>query len=482
LRKFFVQNIFFLILVNLLVKPAWIFGIDRNVQNAVGHENYGLYQALFNLSLIFQTLLDFGLQNYNTRTVARSPQALHKLFPNIIAAKGILSLVYLVVVGTIGYLLGYRGNTLLLLLALCIVQILNSLVIYLRSNVAAMHRFKADSILSVADRLFMIGICSALLFYKPLAQSFRIEWFVYAQIAAYIFTSVAAFIMCLRLSSFNWVNIDLKRIYVICKGSIPYAVLIFLMAIYMRSDAFLLERLLRDSKPHEAGVYAASFRLLDVANNVTGVLFASILLPMYGRLLALRSSVQPIVNTSIHLLLPLSIATTITTLFFGNDIMMLLYDNATEYDGRILQVLMFSFPMCCLTYIFSTLITADGRLKYLIFISIVAVFLNLSTNLIFVPQFGALASALACVVTQSLVATLCIVASYRAKYGLIFQSSVMAKYLLFVVLLLPMIYGVHTLTSTGLMARLAAVGAAIFACMVICGFVSKSKIKALLSR
>jgi O-antigen/teichoic acid export membrane protein len=475
LRKFFVQNIFFLILVNLLVKPAWIFGIDRNVQNAVGHENYGLYQALFNLSLIFQTLLDFGLQNYNTRTVARSPQALHKLFPNIIAAKGILSLVYLVVVGTIGYLLGYRGNTLLLLLSLCIVQILNSLVIYLRSNVAAMHRFKADSILSVADRLFMIGICSALLFYKPLAQSFRIEWFVYAQIAAYIFTSVAAFIMCLRLSSFNWINIDLKRIYVICKGSIPYAVLIFLMAIYMRSDAFLLERLLRDSKPHEAGVYAASYRLLDVANNVTGVLFSGILLPLFGRLLAKREEVQPIVSTSINLLLPLSIATAITAHFFGTDIMLYLYKDATAYDGKVFGILMLAFPSFSLSYVFSTLLTANGDIRVLIFISLIAAILSVISNVVLIPYFGALGVAAVIVCVQLLVAITNIIYA-RKLLSVSFKGSILLRTILFTAIIIFAAFAVQYFDIT-LIEKLALLALSVLLTYLSIGFFSINKVK-----
>ena len=45
----------------MLVKPAWVFLIDRTVQNRVGHAAYGTYQALFNLGVIFQIILDLKL-------------------------------------------------------------------------------------------------------------------------------------------------------------------------------------------------------------------------------------------------------------------------------------------------------------------------------------------------------------------------------------------------------------------------------------
>jgi len=444
LRRFFVQNIFFLVLVNLIVKPVWIFGIDRNVQNMVGHTGYGTYQALFNLSLIFQTLLDFGLQSYNTRTVAQSPVAMKKLFPNIMITKAILSLVYLIVVMVTGLLLGYKGFTLNLLLALSFAQALNSMVLYLRSNVSAMHHFKTDSILSVMDRLFMIGICSVLLFYKPLSSFFRIEWFVYAQITAYLLTAIIAFIICYRLTKFDWQHYDFRKILVICKKSLPYATLIFLMAIYMRSDAFLLERMLAHSRPEEAGVYAASFRLLDVVNNITGVLFAGILLPMFGRLLAKRESVQPVIDTSANLLFPVGITTTVTALFFGKEIMMALYHEAGTHDGTVLGILLLSFPFYCLSYVYATLLTANGNLKQLIFISFIAVLLSLSLNAVLIPHFGALGAGITSSCVQGLVAIINIIVARRLLHITI-SVQTMLRYLVFIILIVTAGYIIQRL-------------------------------------
>ena len=42
----FIKNIIFLLFLNLLVKPFWILGIDREVQNLLGDASYGTDQAL----------------------------------------------------------------------------------------------------------------------------------------------------------------------------------------------------------------------------------------------------------------------------------------------------------------------------------------------------------------------------------------------------------------------------------------------------
>jgi hypothetical protein len=51
MQKKFLSNLILLVFLNLLVKPFWIF-VEINVQNATGTEQYGMYFALLNLSLI----------------------------------------------------------------------------------------------------------------------------------------------------------------------------------------------------------------------------------------------------------------------------------------------------------------------------------------------------------------------------------------------------------------------------------------------
>ena len=478
MRKFFVKNIIFLILVNLIVKPLWIFGIDQNVQVAVGHEVYGQYVALLNFSIIFQVMLDFGLQNYNNRTVAQSPQTIKTLFPNIVIAKGVLSLGYIVLVLGLGLVWGYSGYPLFLLLLLCFVQVLNSFLLYLRSNISAMQKFKTDSMMSIMDKLFMIAICSVLLFYYSSKANFQIEWFIYAQIAAYLLTAVIAFVASTQLSKIDWTHYDLKKVWLICKQSVPYALLIFLMAIYSRSDISLMERLLDNGK-YEAGVYVASFRFFDTANNVTGVLFASILLPLFGRMLANKEAVQPLIKLSLNLILPIGITTVFVAWFFGNDIMRFsLKSIASDYDGQVLSLLMIAFPGYCIGYVYATLLTANGNLKPLIVISICAVMLNLIMNFILMPLYGAVGAAITCFVTQAFVSVANI---WTAQKLLKLKSDGrwVVQYLLFT-FLVYFICKVCFQLEVSLLQNLIIIAFAAMLTMFICGFLPFKKMLELL--
>lgn len=477
MKKFFVQNVFFLLLVNLVVKPVWIFGIDRNVQNFVGHAAYGQYQAILSFCIIFQIFLDFGLQSFNNRTVAQASETMQDLFPNIIWAKVLLSVIYYLLIFVFGLLIGFHGHALFLLLILGFVQILNSFLLFLRSNVSGMHHFRTDSILSVSDKLLMIIICGALLYLPPWKQHFRIEWFIYAQIASYLLSSLFAFIVCLKLSKIHWHKFHPATVVVIAKKSLPYAILIFSMSVYLRADSVILERILPNGK-EEAGIFAASFRLLDVANNMTGVLFAGILLPMFGRLLAKREAVRPLVYQSLNLLLPVAFTALVMAGFFGNEIMHLLYTDASNYDASVFFVLMCSFPGFCIGYVYATLLTANGNLRPLIYVSLLAVAFNLILNFVLIPRYGALGAALSCAATQCLLSVLNI--RLAGKFiSLNRNGNWLLRYVLFVACMVIAGWLLHQ-TGWHLFLKIAGMGLACISAMAVLGLFPVRKAVAML--
>lgn len=407
MRKSFVQNIAFLILINLIVKPFWVFGIDRNVQNAVGHEVYGLYQAVFNVTIIFQILLDFGLQSYNSRTVSQSPEAMRGLFPNIVAVKALLALLYIAVTFSFGTIIGYDSKGFLLMCILVALQIALSFVLFFRSNIAAFQRFKTDSVFSVADRIIAIAIMATLLFIPKFAAQFRIEWFALAQATSYLLVGIIGFFFCIKFQKIDWSQIKFKKIRVILKQSLPYALIIFLMSLYTRVDAIMIEKISIDGAI--AGKYAAAFRLLDVSNNMTGVLIAGILLPLFGKLIRHRENYQDIVSLSVLLFIPFSLTVAVVVSTWSSDILHLLYKDMTTADGAILMWLIWSFPLFCWNYIFGTLLTANGNVRVLIYVSLFALVLNLGLNFYFIqpedPQ-NAVFAARNVFFTQVLVAIL----------------------------------------------------------------------------
>lgn len=411
MRKTFVTNLALLIFVNLLIKPFWIFGIDRTVQNVVGAESYGFYFALFNLSFLFNIVLDAGITNFNNRNIAQHSQLLTKHFSNIVVLKFALALLYLFI--TIGFalVLGYSTIQIKMLLFLTFNQFLLSLILYLRSNLSALHLFRTDSLISVLDRSLMIAICSVLLWGNVTQQPFRIEWFVYTQTAAYLLTAFITFLFVFSKLDFLRLRFDWHFFLVILKYSYPFALLALLMGFYTRVDSVMLERMLPDGQ-RQAGIYAQSFRILDAAS-MFAYLFAGLLLPMFSKMIKKQEPVNQLVRLAFLLLIIPAITISISAFFFRTQIIDLLYHDHVKESADIFGVLILGFIAISTSYIFGTLLTANGNLKQLNLMAGGGMVANIVLNFILIPRFGAFGSAVASLFTQGLTAFVQVVIAKR---------------------------------------------------------------------
>lgn len=430
MRKKFAVNLFFLFAANLLVKPFWILGIDRVVQNKVGPEVYGTFFAVYNYSFILSIILDFGLNNFNNRAVSRSPQRASEYIVNLIPVKLLLGLLYFVFTFLSAALTGYSELQLKMLLLLAVNQILLSGILFLRSNIAALQYFKTDSLLSVADRLLVIIFCLYLFYSTNDYDAFNIMWFIYAQTLAYLITITIAAVIVGRNVLLKFKFWKSKYTKLILLKSFPFALLALLMGIYSRLDAVMLERMLPNGA-YEAGVYAASYRLLDALNQF-GVLFATLLLPMFAAMIRKGDNTQHLARFGAELLFVISITTAFNGYFFRNEIMLLLYPESNPQWAQIFGLLILCFIPVSSVYIFGTLLTALGSMKTLNTIAAGGVVVNIILNCLLIPAKGAWGAALATLLTQLIVAFAHIMA-VRREQRLRFEYPDTIKLFLFVI-------------------------------------------------
>ena len=400
MKRKFVTNLLLLLFLNILIKPFWIFGIDRTVQNVVGAESYGLYFSLLNFSMILNILLDLGITNYNNRNIAQHNHLLQKYLNNIVGLKFLLSIGYAVVCLLLALIIGYNNVQVHLLIFLVFNQFLISFTFYLRSNISGLHLFRTDSLLSVLDRSLMIIFCSLLLFTNWFGGYFSISWFVYAQTVAYVLTALITFFTVMHYSGKIKLKFDIRYIRVFLKQSYPYALLILLMSFYNRIDSVMIERLLPDPiGKQQAGIYAQAFRLLD-AFAMFGALFAGLLLPIFARMIKQKEAIGQMVQFAFLLIIVPAILIGVVSNFYGNEIMNLLYKEHIEQSAPIFGILMLGFTGIATTYIFGSLLTANGSLKQLNLMAFAGMLINISLNLILIPKIQATGSAYASLITQ----------------------------------------------------------------------------------
>ena len=402
MKKKFVSNLILVLLLNVIIKPFYILGIDAEVLKITEQSDpgsYGTYFSLLSLSFIFNIFLDMGVNTFNTRNIAQNSQLIQKHFSGIFSIKIILGIIYLAVIMCFGLIFSYNLNELKWLLIIGFNQILIAFILFFRSNLSALLMFKEDSILSVTDRALLIFFCGYFLWGEITNKYISIDFFILSQTIAYFITASIGFILVFKKTGIFSLKWDLAFTITIIKKSFPYALLIFLMSVYYYSDVVMIERIKGNI---EAAIYAHGYRFF-MAFNMIGVLFAGFLLPIFSKLIKNKKEIRDITWLSFKLIFILSLIIGVTIWFNKKDIIMWRY----EITGDILTQssntfgwLIISFIAVSFNYIFGTLLTAYGNLKPMNILAFISVIINISINFIFIPSQGAVGAAFASMITH----------------------------------------------------------------------------------
>jgi O-antigen/teichoic acid export membrane protein len=270
----------------------------------------------------------------------------------------------------------------------------------------------------------MILFCSVLLWGNITTEPFRIIWFVYAQTLAYIVTAFIALLIVMKKAAFKRLEWDTSFFIMIIKKSFPFALLVLLMSFYNRIDSVMLERLLpKGIGTTQVDIYAKAFRLLDAVNMIA-YLFSVLLIPIFARLIKDKSPVEGMVKLSFTIIFTISMIIATTCSFFSHQIMQLLYVGQIHEAQKVFVFLIVGFIPISVTYIFGTLLTANGSLKALNIMALTGMIVNISLNYFLIPPLMAVGSAYASLFTQFLTAIIQVAIAQR-----IFKFTINWKYI-----------------------------------------------------
>lgn len=393
-ERSFYSNLFFSLGLNLLVKPVSIFAIDAAVQNIVGQQ-YGIYFAFFNLSLIISIVFDFGVNNFSTRLSAQNLPEAKKLFSTILGLRFLLMLSYLAGIGLLKVFITLSWTEYRLILLLGLNQFLIANISFFRSYFAGLQRFRIDAFLSILDRLLLIISMGYIIYVYP--DGFKlvdIESYSFFQFMCYALSFIAAGSLAIYYirPKLEWPR--LSSILPVLKKALPFALLIVLMTLYTRIDALLLLHFSRYNGQQEAAYYAQAYRLID-ALYMFAMVFAGLLFPMFSKLIKERpAAIEPLVKQASRLLLGSSIAFIVFSLMRGGLLMDQIYTNTFVDSGSILFLLSIAFFGMASNLIYGSLLTANGSLGVLNRISFIGVIVNICLNLIWFPKVHSVGAAL----------------------------------------------------------------------------------------
>jgi O-antigen/teichoic acid export membrane protein len=103
----------------------------------------------------------------------------------------------------------------------------------------------------------------------------------------------------------------------------------------------------------------------------------------------------------------------VSSFFYSKDIIYALYESHIEVSAKVFSILILGFVPISISYIFGTLLTANGSLRALNFMALAGFLTNIILNCILIPKYQAYGAAIASLVTQVVTAIIQMILAVR---------------------------------------------------------------------
>ena len=154
-----------------------------------------------------------------------------------------------------------------------------------------------------------------------------------------------------------------------------------------------------------------------------------------------KDPVDQLVQFSYRLIIVPAVIFVIGAIIYKEELIQLLYHGSKlSYSAQIFSVIIPGLIAMSTTYIYGTLLTANGSFRQLNIMAATAMVLNIILNIILIPKFHAFGSAIASLTTQSLTALVQILIANK-----VFGFKTNYNFLLFLLIFIVGISGIGIL-------------------------------------
>ncbi|MFN4298251.1 MAG: oligosaccharide flippase family protein [Thermaurantimonas sp.] len=390
---YFLKNFAFLLLLNVLIKPFWVFFIDIPVQNAVGHDVYGMYFTAFNFAFIFSIFSDMGLNHFNNIHLADKSIQKEFSYASVLPLKLLFSLIYVLIASIFSVIIFDNKKIIFLVFISSIFHALTNLILFLRTYLSSHMQFKNDSFYSIFDKIISTIILGILLYFSY-PNTISIETFLYVQIISLLFSVMLLIIILKKHLNFSFRNFSLNTYWF--KEALPYTLLIFVMGIYTRIDSTLIQLL---TEKRFAGIYAASFRLIDFLSQY-GYLSSVILLPLFSSLKVKQTESIRLLQSIIFIMIYTGYAIAFLFMLISTKFIHILYNEDTRTIAEIFQIHLMAYPFIISNFVLGSFLTANRQIRYLIRISVIAAFFQILGNYFLIKLYNVNGASVGMVLTN----------------------------------------------------------------------------------
>lgn len=367
------------------------------VARYLGVEQLGVYALAMTAAEVAAVFLDFGLNYFTTREVARDSLWAPTL---LVSASVLKTALVAVVVALVGQALPWLYESPALRQAIHL------------GVLAAVFRSFRDLFTAFVNGLERMSITASIMLIQAgvwlIAGVYILRAGGDALALLQVRLGVDMVFAILSLAALLWIGKiplgrpELNSLFQLAKAVLPFGLFVSGAALYARADTVILS-LIWDEMA--VGVYEAGRRLIVVVE-VVPALVSLALYPTLSRILADRTAdARRLFAQANRYMVMLGLPVAITTILAGPELLAVIYTGEYLTSATVLQVLGFAIPIRYAAYLLGTALLAEDNSWMRARGTWLATGLNLSLNVALIPAFGSVGAAVVSVATSVFLAS-----------------------------------------------------------------------------
>lgn len=370
----------------------------------LGVEGFGKYATILAFFGFFIALADLGLYSVATREISRKNADAKKVMGAIFSLRVIVSTIVAVLSPLLLIFLPYENDVKLGIF-------LVSISFVFASSYGLLNGIFQKNL--IMDRVALTELCGKVIqvsvIYYAMQADKGLTMIIMALLLSMLFNFIVLFILSRRYVPFV-LHIDIPYWRKFLRLSLPMGVATFVTFLYIKMDTIILSIV---GTQEEVGIYNAAYKIVD-----TLAFFPAMIIGLMLPLLSLfifsdRKKFARIADKTMKVFILMVVPIIIATLFMADFIMLVIGGGAFEDSVVVLRILIFASALIFFGHFYNNVLLAGNQQKRLMIALIIAAILNVTANIIFIPHFSYMASAIISVGTELFVVTAGAILSYQ---------------------------------------------------------------------
>jgi O-antigen/teichoic acid export membrane protein len=361
----------------------------------LGTEGWGLFSYVLSLGSLLMIFSDIGLSGLITREIAQKKEGYKTFIATALFIKSCLLLISTALIVWIAPSISHipLANHLfpLIALTLCIDAVRD----FILSINTAFEKMERDMITKSTMHLILVAVGIGLLNVYPIPESVGVAYVIGSTVGC-----VIAYFTVRRDLRGLFNRIDTSSIGMVLATTWPFALITLISTIMANTDIYLLS-IWRNAS--DIGLYASAQRIQQFIF-IIPVMIATAVFPLLSRLANTDTArFTAIFERIATLIMTLALPIAIGGVLLAQQLVALIFGNAFSGAVPILQLLLItliaSFPLI----LFSNSIFAYNKQRNIATAYFSGVIANIILNIVLIPRFGAVGSAVATLISTTIV-------------------------------------------------------------------------------